>query len=79
MAEAERGGSGRVTIASPLYSEGVHHAEVTSPMWGSDVPDPLGYLPDSAGGGISIKSSGSGDDVNDWKDTSFGGDDGDGV
>jgi|SoiMethySBSTD1v2_1073268.scaffolds.fasta_scaffold63421_4 hypothetical protein len=79
MAEAGRGSSGRVTIASPLYSEGVHHAEVTSPMWGNDPPDPLGYLPTSPSGGLQIKSSGSGDDVNDWKDTSFEGDDGDGV
>lgn len=73
MAEAE------VPIASPLYSEGVHHAEVTGPMWGVPTPDPLGWLstsPPSA----QITSKGSGDDVNDWKDMNFpedGGESGD--
>lgn len=74
---AERSsGSEKVTMASPLYSEGVHHAEVTSPMSSGGVPDPLGYLGQSSY--AAIKSMGSGDDVNDWKDTSIG-DDGDGV
>ena len=67
MAESE--------IASPLYSEGVHHAEVTSPMGGTPVPDPLGFL-SSSPPGLQIQSRGSGDDVNDWKDTSFPEDDG---
>ena len=69
---AERRGSGdRSTMATPLYSEGVHHAEVSSPIWGSDVPDPMGYLPSTAKDGVPMLNRGSGDDVNDWKDTSF--------
>lgn len=61
MAEAE------VPIASPLYSEGVHHAEVSSPMWGVPTPDPLGWL-SSSPPGASIQNTGSGDAVNEWKD-----------
>src|SRR5262245_37663051 len=55
------------TMASPLFCEGVHHAEVSTPMWGTDVPDPMGFLstsPPSA----QITNYGSGDDVNDWKE-----------
>jgi hypothetical protein len=67
---AERSSSSeKVTMASPLYSEGVHHAEVTTPMSNGGVPDPLGFLGQSSY--ATIKSMGSGDDVNDWKDTSF--------
>jgi hypothetical protein len=61
---------GRMEIASPLYSEGVHHAEVTSPVWGVDIPDPMGFL-SSSPPSVDIVSRGSGDAVNDWKDNSF--------
>lgn len=61
MAEAE------VPIASPLYSEGVHHAEVSSPMYGVPTPDPLGWL-SSSPPGASIVNKGGGDGTNDWKE-----------
>jgi hypothetical protein len=64
----------RSTMATPLYSEGVHHAEVTTPMSGTETPDPLGFL-SSSPPSAQIQSFGSGDDVNDWKDTSFPEDD----
>ena len=55
-----------VEMASPLFSDGVHHAEVSSPMWGNDVPDPLGYLAASPPE-VGMINLGSGDAVNDWK------------
>lgn len=63
MAESE--------MASPLFSEGVHHAEVSTPIWGKDVPDPMGYLKSAEGSGVGMLNKGSGDSVNDWKDNSF--------
>lgn len=62
MAESE--------IASPLYSEGVHHAEVSSPIWDKDVPDPLGFL-SSSYPEVGQLNKGSGDAMNDWKDNQF--------
>ncbi len=62
---AERSSSKNVTMASPLYSAGVHHAEVHSPVSGTDTPDPLGFLstsPTEAG----MLTAGGGDGVNDW-------------
>lgn len=63
---AERSRSGGVTMASPLYSDGVHHAEVSSPCWGTDTPDPLGYL-SSGPPEVPMITAGGGDSVNDWK------------
>lgn len=60
----------RTEIASPLFSEGVHHAEVSSPMWNVDIPDPLGFL-SSSYSEVGMLNKGSGDAVNDWKDNSF--------
>ena len=59
-----------VEMASPLYSEGVHHVEVTSPFAGTPVPDPMGYLASSPPEAPML-NKGSGDAVNDWKDNSF--------
>ena len=59
MAE-RRGGSKDVSMASPLYSTGVERVEVNSPVWGSDVPDPLGLL-SSEGTTAGHMSSGGGD------------------
>ena len=64
------------TIASPLYCEGVHHAEVTSPMWATEIPDPLGFL-GSSPPEAAIQSRGGGDGVNDWHEE-FPDDDGKG-
>ena len=63
----QRGGSSSkdVTIASPLFSAGVHHAEVHSPIWGTETPDPMGFLgmsPTEA----KVITAGGGDNVNDW-------------
>lgn len=69
------GGGPGVPIASPLFSDGVHHAEVSSPTWGVAIPDPLGYLAASPPE-MNWMNTGGGDDVNDWKETSFS-DDGD--
>lgn len=49
----------------PLYSPGVHHAEVHSPTAGSP-PDPLGLL-DANRPSLSWTTQGGGDNVNDWK------------
>lgn len=58
MPRERSGGSQHVTIASPLYSEGVGHAEVCSPIGGTDTPDPLGYL-NTTGTEASMHSGGS--------------------
>ena len=52
-------------MVSPLYETGVGHAKVNTPQ-PTSFPDPLGYL--KFCGGASEKTSGSGDDVNEWKD-----------
>jgi hypothetical protein len=61
---AERSRSREVTMVSPLYCAGVHHATVHSPIPGSP-PDPMGYL--TAGSNdAGWMTEGRGDDVNDW-------------
>lgn len=55
-----------VTMASPLYSDGVHHAEVHSPYCGQETPDPLNYLTSSPPEHTFL-TAGGGDDVNEWK------------
>jgi hypothetical protein len=52
----------------PLYAPGVGHAEVTTPE-PTSFPDPLGYL-DKMRPGAKVTSSGSGDNVNVWKEQS---------
>ncbi len=64
MAE-RRSSSKGVTMASPLYSAGVHHAEVHSPVAGTDTPDPMGFL-SSSPTEASFLTAGGGDDVSDW-------------
>lgn len=56
-----------VEIVSPLYEPGVNYATVRSPAPGTPA-DPLGVLSPQGNQAREV-TTGSGDDVNDWKPT----------
>ncbi len=67
MAESSK----RVEMVSPLYSPGIHHAQVRSWEYGTPA-DPLGVL-DPIGNQARPLISGGGDDVSEWKEEFPGG------